>query len=307
MSNAVETVDLTRRFRRTDAVEGLNLQVPTGSIFALVGPNGAGKTTTIKLLMDLMRPTRGRSYVLGTDSRALGPREFERIGYVSENQRLPDWMSPDHLLAYVKPFYRTWDEKLCDKLRAELGLTATTPLRTLSRGTRMKAALLSSLAYRPELVVLDEPFTGLDPLVRDQLIRALLELTGERPLSVLVSSHDIEEIERLADRIGYIDAGRLMFSEPVSSLLKRFRLIEVVAPDGPMLPPPQRREWLMQGVAGRTLRFVDTRHDAPDAAARIAAEFSNADVRVSELSLREIFVALARDSAQTAAGQTEAV
>jgi ABC-2 type transport system ATP-binding protein len=301
MSNAVETVDLTRRFRRTDAVEGLNLKVPAGSIFALVGPNGAGKTTTIKLLMNLMRPTRGRSYVLGTDSRALGPAEFERIGYVSENQRLPEWMSPDQLLSYVKPFYPSWDEKLCQKLRSELGLTANAPLRTLSRGTRMKAALLSSLAYRPELVVLDEPFTGLDPLVRDQLIRALLELAGERPLSVLVSSHDIEEIERLADWIGYIDAGRLIFSEPVASLLTRFRLIEVVSPDGRVPTPPQRPEWLMQGVAGRTLRFVDTHHDTADATIRIATEFPDADVRVSELSLREIFVALARQSGQAPA------
>jgi ABC-2 type transport system ATP-binding protein len=208
MNNVIETIDLTRRFRRADAVDRLTLQVPVGSIFALVGPNGAGKTTTIKLLMNLIRPSRGSAFVLGTDSRQLGPEQFRRIGYVSENQRLPEWMTPDQLLAYVKPFYPTWDEGLCQKLRGDLGLTAAAPLRTLSRGTRMKAALLSSLAYRPELVVLDEPFTGLDPLVRDQLIHALLELTGEQPLSVLVSSHDIEEIERLADWIGYIDAGR---------------------------------------------------------------------------------------------------
>jgi ABC-2 type transport system ATP-binding protein len=306
MSHIVEAIDLTRRFRRTDAVDGLQLQVPAGSIFALVGPNGAGKTTTIKLLMNLMRPTRGRSYVLGTDSRALGPAQFERIGYVSENQRLPGWMSPDQLLTYVRPFYPTWDEQLCQKLRRELGLTATTALRTLSRGTRVKAALLSSLAYRPELVVLDEPFTGLDPLVRDQLIRALLELTGERPLSVLVSSHDIEEVERLADWIGYIDAGRLMFSEPVTSLLKRFRLVEVVASDGRTLAPPHRPEWLMQGVAGRTLRFVATRYDADDGQ-RIASQFAGADIRVWELSLREIFVALARHSSQPGLSHAEAV
>jgi ABC-2 type transport system ATP-binding protein len=307
MNNVIETIDLTRRFRRADAVDRLTLQVPVGSIFALVGPNGAGKTTTIKLLMNLIRPSRGSAFVLGTDSRQLGPEQFRRIGYVSENQRLPDWMTPDQLLAYVKPFYPTWDEGLCQKLRADLGLTAAAPLRTLSRGTRMKAALLSSLAYRPELVVLDEPFTGLDPLVRDQLIHALLELTGEQPLSVLVSSHDIEEIERLADWIGYIDAGRLIFSEPVASLLKRFRLIEVVSTNGRVPVPPQRPEWLVHGLSGRTLRFVDTRHDEEDAAARIATEFPNTDIRVSELSLREIFIALARQSGTTAAVQAEAV
>jgi ABC-2 type transport system ATP-binding protein len=294
MTSAIETVDLSRRFRRTEAVDRLNLQVPTGGIFALVGPNGAGKTTTIKLLMNLLRPSRGRSVVLGTESRALGPRQLQRIGYVSENQRLPEWMSPDQLLAYVRPFYPTWDEGLCEKLRADLGLTARAPLRTLSRGTRMKAALLSSLAYRPELIILDEPFTGLDPLVRDELIRALLELTGERPPTVLVSSHDIEEIERLADWVGFIDAGRLLFSEPVSSLLKRFRLIEIVAANGAVPTSPPRPEWLMQGSAGRTLRFVDSDHAAADAMARIRAAYPGADVRESPLSLREIFVALAR-------------
>jgi ABC-2 type transport system ATP-binding protein len=222
MTSAIETVDLARRFGRLEAVEALTLRVPVGSIFALIGPNGAGKTTTIKLLMNLVRPTRGQAFVLGTDSRRLSPQDFARIGYVSENQRLPDWMTPEQLLDYVRPFYPTWDEALCRKLQTDLGLAARTPLRSLSRGTRMKAALLASLAYRPELVVLDEPFIGLDPLVRDELIRALLELPRDRPWTVFVSSHDIEEVERLADWIAFIDRRRLIFAEPVSSLLSRF-------------------------------------------------------------------------------------
>jgi ABC-2 type transport system ATP-binding protein len=294
MTSAIETVDLTRRFGRLEAVEALNLQVPIGSVFALVGPNGAGKTTTIKLLMNLIRPTHGRAFVMGADSRRLGPRTFERIGYVSENQRLPDWLTPDQLLDYIRPFYPTWDEDLCKKLQADLGLTARTPLRSLSRGTRMKAALLASLAYRPELIVLDEPFTGLDPLVRDELIRALLELPGEHPCTVLVSSHDIEEIERLADWIAFIDRGRLVFAEPVSSLLSRFRLIEVLAPDGVTPTPVSAPGWLLQGTVGRILRFVDTDHASPGAISRITLAFPGAEIRAVPLSLREIFVALAR-------------
>ncbi len=180
MTIAIETVDLTRRFGRTEAVNGLNLRVPAGSIFALLGPNGAGKTTTLKVLMNLVRATRGSATVLGVDSRRLGPREFERIGYVSENQRLPEWMTPGQLFDYCRPFYPNWDNALQAKLESDLGLTSRAPLRTLSRGTRMKAALLASLAYRPDLVVLDEPFTGLDPLVRDELVRGLLEVAGER-------------------------------------------------------------------------------------------------------------------------------
>ena len=296
MSNAIETVDLARRFKGREAVNALTLQVPAGSLFALVGPNGAGKTTTIKMLMNLIRPSGGSATVLGTPASRLGPQEFQRIGYVSENQDLPDWMTPDQLLAYVRPFYPTWDTALCQKLERDLGLATRTPLKRLSRGTRMKAALLASLAYRPELLVLDEPFTGLDPLVRDELIRALLELPGERPFTVLVSSHDIDEVERLADWIGFLDGGRLVFAEPVSSLLGRFRLVEVVTSDGssPTATPPPT--WIVQGVVGRTLRFVDTQHDS-DAMSRIASAYPGTDIRVAPLSLREIFVALARRSA----------
>jgi ABC-2 type transport system ATP-binding protein len=234
------------------------------------------------------------------DSRRLGPRDFQRIGYVSENQRLPEWMTPRELFDYCRPFYAAWDEALQAKLEVDLGLTSRAPLRTLSRGTRMKAALLASLAYRPELVVLDEPFTGLDPLVRDELIRGLLEVSGERTWTVVISSHDIDEVERLADWIGFISDGRLVFAEPISALLDRFRLVEVVSPDTPAVLPADPR-WLAHGTAGRTLRFVDTHHDAPDAAARIASAFPACDIRTSPLPLREIFVTLARAASSGAA------
>jgi ABC-2 type transport system ATP-binding protein len=301
MANAIETVDLTRSFRRLDAVNGLNLRVPAGSIFALIGPNGAGKTTTIKVLLNLIRPTRGMARVLDTDSRRLGVRELQRIGYVSENQRLPDMMTSSQLLDYCRPLYPTWDEGLARKLQTDLGLTDRAPLRNLSRGTRMKAALLVSLAYRPELVVLDEPFTGLDPLVRDELIRTLLEVPNNREWTVFVSSHDVDEVERLADWVGFMAQGRLVFAEPVAALLGRFRMIEVVAADGTAPELPAHPEWLPQGSAGRTLRFVDTAHDRPEASDRIAAAFPAATIRDTPLALREIFVALARTTARETA------
>jgi ABC-2 type transport system ATP-binding protein len=294
MTTAIDTTALTRRFGRLEAVNGLTLQVPAGSVFALIGPNGAGKTTTIKLLMNLVRPSGGRATVLGTDSRRLGVSDFQRIGYVSENQQLPDWMTPGELLDYCRPLYPTWDDAFRQKLRRELDLRSDAPLRKLSRGTRMKAALLASLAYRPELVVLDEPFTGLDPLVRDELIRALLELPDDSPRTLFISSHDIDEVERLADWIGFLSNGRLLFAERVSSLLARFRLVEIIASSGdaPDLPPVG--DWWLKGRAGRTLRFVDTRNDRPDAPSRVASAFPGSEIRESPMTLREIFVALAR-------------
>jgi ABC-2 type transport system ATP-binding protein len=294
MANAIETSDLTRRFGRLEAVNGLDLSVPAGAIFALIGPNGAGKTTTIKLLMNLVRASRGSAAVLGVDSRRLGPREFQRIGYVSENQHQSEWMSPGELLAYLRPLYPRWDEGLCATLLRELGLPSQSKLETLSRGMRMKAALVASLAYRPELLVLDEPFTGLDPYVREELVRTLLDRDRSGAWTVLVSSHDIAEVERLADWIGFLQGGRLAFAEPVASLLGRFRLVEIVSSDAAAPKPVTAPFWIHQGITGHTLRLIDTRHDAPDAAARLAAAYPGASMRISPLSLRDIFVALVR-------------
>ena len=301
MSAAIDTHGLTRSFGRVEAVHQLDLRVPEGAVFALIGPNGAGKTTTIKLLMNLLRPTGGRATVFGVDSQRLGVKELQRIGYVSENQQLPEWMSPAELVEYCRPLYPAWDDGHAQRLQRALGLSAQAPLKTLSRGTRMKAALLVSLAYRPELVVLDEPFSGLDPLVRDELVRALLEAPGDRPPTVFVSSHDVDEVERLADWVGFLQNGRLVFAEPVDALLKRFRLVEVVVASDPAPGLPARPEWIAQGASGRTLRFVDTKHTDPDAESRIAATFPGATVATTPLALRDIFVTLARSKSQVEA------
>ena len=283
------------------AVTDLDLRVPAGSVFALVGPNGAGKTTTIKLLMNLLEPTRGSARVLGAESRRLGARDLERIGYVSENQQIPDWMTPGELLAYCRPFYPRWDAALCARLQGDLGLTASAPLKTLSRGTRMKAALLASLAFRPDLLVLDEPFTGLDALVRDELIAILSVRDIAR--TVFIASHDIAEVERLAGWIGFMDGSRLLFAEPVADLLNRCRLVEVTGAGDAVPALPDQPDWLLQGQAGSTLRFVDTAHGAPDAGDSIAAAFPGAGIRIAPLSLREIFVALSRRAADARAAE----
>ena len=301
MTQAIETQELERRFGSLEAVHELDLAVPQGSIFALIGPNGAGKTTTLKMLVNLVRPSGGRATVLGTDSRRLGPKDFQRIGYVSENQELPDWMTPRELCDYCRPFYPTWDNDLQAALERNLDLDLRQPLRQLSRGTRMKAALLSSLAYRPELVVLDEPFSGLDPLVRDELTRGLLEASGTRTWTVLLSSHDIEEVERLADWIGFIDRGRLVFAEPVTSLLERFRRVEVVAPDGerPGTAGRDQRPRASSGPAARSASSM-TAIRRSGTEARLAAAIPGAEISSSPVPLREIFVALRAMSRRSA-------
>ena len=190
MTGTLRIIDLSKRFGRSTVVDHLNLDVPEGSIYGLVGPNGAGKTTTIKMLMNILQPSEGRAEVLGTDSRRLICRDFvERIGYVSENQEMPDWMTVGSFMAYLKPFYPTWDDARAAELLRQFDLPLDRKLKHLSRGMWMKTALASSLAYRPPLLILDEPFTGLDPLVRDELIEGVLD--AAEGATILVSSHNL--------------------------------------------------------------------------------------------------------------------
>ena len=288
--------NLHKRFRNIDAVQGLTLEVPEGQVTAFLGPNGAGKTTTIKCLLNLHRPDSGSAIVLGTDSRQLGPAQFTQLGYVSENMELPLWMTVQQFLDYCRPLYPQWDRAFEARLMTQFELPTKTKLKDLSRGMRMKAALLSSLAYRPKLVVLDEPFSGLDPLVRDEFIRGLLELTEQEGWTVFVSSHDIEEVQRLADRVAILNRGQLALDESSDSLQTRFRAVEVVLPDQSRAPTSLPATWLHAEQAGRTLRFIDAQFTEPaklESTVR-AAMPETVSVEARAMSLREIFIALAR-------------
>ncbi len=300
--NAIETHGLTRRFRQLEAVNGLNLTVPKGAVYALLGPNGAGKTTTIKMLMNLLAPSAGGAQVLGVDSRRLGPVQLARIGYVADGMELPEWMTVRQFLDYCRPFYPTWDRVLEQKLLADFELPLERKLKHLSRGMRMKCALIAALAYRPELLILDEPFGGLDPVVRDDFIRGLIEASAQGGWTILVSSHDIEDIERLADWIGFIENGQLRFAEELESLQRRFRRVEVgwTADGG---APPWPAQWLNFEQAGSIARFVETQYVAQETEQRCAEIFSGAKARVAPMALREIYLTLARQTSNSGKGK----
>jgi len=299
--NIIETTDLTRRFGRMEAVQGLTLAVPQGSVLALLGPNGAGKSTTIKLLMNLLEPTRGSARVLGVDSRKLGEKEKAQIGYVSENQQLPQWMTVRQFLDYCRPFYPTWDRELEKTLAKQFALPEDRKLKHLSRGMLMKAALLSSLAYRPKLLVLDEPFSGLDPLVRDEFIRGVLEVSALGEWTVVVSSHDIDEVERLADHVAVLEAGRLKLNEPTEVLQGRFRRVEVT---GVAAGVGAAGGWLEWERAGMLTKFVETNYAGEATEDGWRLRFGEAAVVATPMSLREIFLTLTR-SARAAAGKEQ--
>jgi ABC-2 type transport system ATP-binding protein len=295
MDTAIEIDRLTRHFGKVEAVNGLTLAVPEGSVFALVGPNGAGKTTTIKLLMNLLWPSSGRSALLGTPSSRLGPATLKQVGYVSENQDLPLWMTVRQLAAFCQPLYPTWDRAFAEEMRCRFDLPADRPLKVLSRGMRMKAALLCSLAYRPRVLILDEPFGGLDPLVREDLVEGILRLTEQERWTVFISSHDVDEIEALADQAGFINNGRLHLAEPVFALLTRFRQIEVALDRDVPLPTSLPPAWLLPEAGSRMLRFVDSAWSEPETEQHIRRLFPvSRQVTATRMSLKAIFVAMAR-------------
>jgi ABC-2 type transport system ATP-binding protein len=293
MPNAIAFEGLSKLFRDLAALNGLNMAVPEGSIFGLVGPNGAGKTTAIKIVMNILHATSGRAQVLSWDSRDLAGNAFCSIGYVSENQKLPEWMRVTDFLAYVRNFYPTWDRELEHDLVKRFDLPPKRKLKRLSRGMRMKVALASSLAYRPRLIVMDEPFSGLDPLVRDELIECLVQRAGEA--TVLISSHDLAEIETFTTHIGYLEAGQLRFSEELRSLASRFRQIELALDAPPLLQGALPDSWMHLDVSNSTVRFIESRYDQARTPADILRVFGDVEnPTYTSMSLRSIFLAIAR-------------
>ena len=217
----IETRDLSKIYGRFSALQGLNLSVPQGSVFALMGANGAGKTTVIKLLLNMISPTRGRTTVLGVESRAMSPAILQNIGYVSENQVLPLRLRVADFFAYLRPLYRRWDRTLEDELRAQFFLPAKRKIGELSHGMRMKMALACALPFRPKLLVLDEPLSGLDPLARDELIGGFMGQAHET--TILISSHELDEVERFATHVAFLHEGRLLFQGSVAALAEHAR------------------------------------------------------------------------------------
>jgi ABC-2 type transport system ATP-binding protein len=309
---AIHTSALTKTYGRdgkTVALQPTTLTVPTGAVFALVGHNGAGKTTLIKLLMNILVPTAGTSEVLGRSTTSLTGAAFESIGYVSENQDLPTWMTVQQFLDYLAPFYPTWN---LGDLPSRLELPLDRKLKNLSRGMLMKAALASVLAFSPALIVMDEPFSGLDPLVRDELIEALIAHTKATGATVLISSHDLAEIEAFATHIGFLHQGKFLFNEELTTLSARFREVTVnfapivtasavegapavITPPVITFPPTPPPAWIGVENLGTAVRYTHTQADTVDIPAEASAAFPNAaSVQVLPMNLRSIFLALAK-------------
>jgi ABC-2 type transport system ATP-binding protein len=289
--------NLVKRFRGHEALRGLNLTVADGSAYALIGSNGAGKTTAIRILMNLVEATSGTATVMGVDSRAISTGELCRIGFVAESMRMPEGLSVSQYLDYLRPFYGpAWDRDLEISLLRRMRVPRNWPIGHLSHGMRMKFALVCALAFRPRLLVLDEPLSGLDPLSRDEFIQGLSEQAGE--LTILISSHEMNEIEGLLTHVGFIEDGRMLFEEPMTGIAGRFRQVCVTLAREAVRPADAPAEWMDLRTAGNVLTFVDTRFSESGLGERVRAVLEEVRAIDTEpMSLRSIFTAMARQAA----------
>lgn len=292
----VEVSGLSYSYGKVRALRDVTFAVPEGALYALLGPNGSGKTTLLQILTGLRRARAGRAMVMGVESHALTARHRTAISYVAEGQSLPRWMRMEQLEAYLAPLYPSWDVGLARQLRERFALDPQRRVGTLSRGERMKAALLCALAPRPKLLIMDEPFSGMDALVRDELVRGLLESSGAEGWTVLLCSHDIGELELLADHVGFLARGEMQLSQSMESLRQRFKRVTVIGANersGVELDPT----WLDVERTTDRLRFLVSNASDQSIQQEIASRFSGAErLDVDDVSLREIFVALARRS-----------
>lgn len=204
---AIVAEQVRYHYGRSPALDGIDLSIPEGATYAMIGPNGGGKTTLLHILMGLRRASDGQARVLGHDcsARVMGLRQS--IGYVAEGQQLPRWMRIGEYERYLQPLYRSWDVTLAGQLRTRFALDPARKLGALSRGEYMKAALLFALAPHPKVLIMDEPFTGMDVSVKDELVRGLLDSASPDGCTTLVSSHDLAELEPLADWVGFSRTG----------------------------------------------------------------------------------------------------
>lgn len=301
MSEAVIRIeDLIHRYGDRTAVDGLNLTVERGRIFGFLGRNGAGKTTTIKALLGLQRPTMGSVRVLGLDPVEDGLALRQRIGYVSETPQLYGWMRVREMVRFTATFYAHWNDKHVADLLDQFGLDPECKVKDLSRGMGAQLALVLAMGHDPELLILDEPATGLDVLVRRDFLESIVQVIQQEGRTVLLSSHMVHEVERVADRVAVIEAGRLLACEDTDAFKGRVKKVLVrLSEENDAVLRGVEGVGEIEGIGDRRLLTIAGYDDA----CRQALQAAGAEVvDVVDMSLEESFVELVRPHARRPGG-----
>jgi ABC-2 type transport system ATP-binding protein len=288
--NIVEVQSVTRRFGTKMALDDVSLSVPRGTVLGLVGENGAGKTTLIRHVLGLLKAQSGSVRVFGMDPVREPVRVLSQIGYLSEEPDMPKWMRVHELLRYVAAFYPTWDAAYAEKLRQDFALDPMTKVKHLSKGQRARAGLLAALAYRPDLLLLDEPSSGLDPIVRRDILGAIVRTIADQGRTVLFSSHLLTEVARVSDRVAMIKSGRVLFCDTLDGIQSRHCRVTLRF-DEPRTEPPVMESVLSWQGGGREWTAV-----CGASVEQVGIEAAHASGKIVEqatVNLDEIFVARA--------------
>jgi ABC-2 type transport system ATP-binding protein len=286
---AIDTEALTKTYGNIHAVGGIRLTVPRGAIYGFLGRNGAGKTTTIKMLLGLTRPTDGAAHVLGMDVSAERISVLRRTAFVSEKKTLYPSLTPSELVRFSRGFYPTWSDSAVEKYARLLEIPMKQRFEKLSNGNQTKVWLLLALSQGADLLILDEPTTALDPVSVDQLLHVLAEDGLDRGCTIFFSSHQLEEVERIAEYAGIIDQGKLLMESRLDDIKSEFRLITAA---GNSLPAQTSRQVLSVAVEDNFYRYVVTK-DADSFAAALSQNGATI-TNIAPLNLREIFLQLVR-------------
>ena len=219
--------NLGKSFWRKTVLSDVNMHVNEGTILALLGPNGAGKTTLLMTLLNLYQPSSGRALILNKDSRYLPSDIFNQLAFVSEQQSLPERLKLCHLLEYYQGIYKQWDKKYASDLLNRFELDPTQRIKNMSRGTKARLRMLLAMSHHPKLLFMDEMFSGLDPVSRDDMTDAVISTATQQGCTVVFATHEMSEVERLADTVGFLNQNKLSDLQSTEQLLESHRIIEV--------------------------------------------------------------------------------
>jgi ABC-2 type transport system ATP-binding protein len=285
---AIELVSLTKEFGNATAVKDLTLRVARGSTFGLIGPNGAGKTTAMKMLMGILRPTTGTVKVLGTDVFAEPLGVKQRVGYVPEAHYIDRWMRVGEVVGFCRSLYESWNIQTCQQMLDLFELNPNKKVKQLSKGMEVKLSLVLAVSHEPEVLLLDEPMAGLDPLAREEFLDGVLRTICERGQTIIFSTHSLDDVQRLADTVGILYGGRLLVHSNIEELLATTKRIRIMLTDDHLpdrLPDNkiiwqrvQGREWLVT-VSDFTIEKVQ----------QIQAQEGVDHVKVIDLCLEDLF------------------
>jgi ABC-2 type transport system ATP-binding protein len=286
--SVVEIKGISRAFGKKVALDEVDLSVPQGSVVGLVGENGAGKTTLLKHVLGLFRARTGTVRVFGKDPVADPEAVLGEIGYLSEVRDLPDWMKIGELMSYTKAFFPSWDDAFAEELREMFELSLDQKIKTLSRGQRARAGLIAAIAHRPQLLVLDEPSSGLDPVVRRDILSAIIRTVADEGRTVLFSSHLLDEVQRVSDHVAMLHLGKMLLTSPMDDVLTSHHRLTVRF-EQPLDSPLKIDAALRCEGEGREWTVLCNGEQA--AVEAQLSEFNGEIVDRSAPSLDEIFVA----------------